>query len=216
MKNLKVSLTAIFFLCHSLVSAQITSREDLIAVVNEKLQEIAQEKDFLLDEDATSLSTSLSTVPISPPGVAAIVILVPATAAIAVHSVVAFVGGLAMGVASGSSLTRIITYIASNAVEEDRYLLNTVAFVNHYRMKLNYSVRSVNGGETFENSCILFVAVDKDEEGNVPFEIDECDDEIIFPQDEKGILRIGNDGEDFWDEWLWLDQSNVVATGTLY
>ena len=82
--------------------------------------------------------------------------------------------------------------------------------LDHFRTELHYSLLDPHINQTINGSCIFFFSVDDEENASVSYEIDNCTHDEIFPQNEKGSLRIGENGPDFWD---WT-QKDVVATDT--
>ena len=92
--------------------------------------------------------------------------------------------------------------------------ISDATYVNdHYRMKLHYRVTHASGSHTIENACLLFFSIDPFGGFNdyvMNFELDACDDSDIFPQEQKGWIRIG----DFVDPSdILMGQSKVVASG---
>ena len=90
------------------------------------------------------------------------------------------------------------------------HIENYVHFVDHFRTELHYEVVDSDSDETLEGSCIYFFSLDR-EESSLSYEIDNCTHDNVFPQNEEGVLRIGEDGPDFWD---W-GQTDVVANGNI-
>ena len=128
----------------------------------------------------------------------------------------AAVAAVAAGAAGAAAVAAGAAAVATGAAGVDEgHFINHVHFVNHFRTELHYSLLNPYSlldpytNQTINGSCIFFFSVD-DENGSVSYEIDNCTHDEIFPQNEKGRLRIGEDGPDFWD---WT-QKNVVVTDT--
>ena len=204
-----------------LSSTYVPEERDLLNLANEKLQVLANENGFVLEEDATSFSSSVGTKAIqltSGFGVGAVssaVVNAPIHAAAGAATgpggaalsagLFALAGGLAIGYVS-------VNPVPSD-VEADPYAKHRT-FFSHYRMKLNYQVN--NNDSFLRGSCIFFFSVDVNQElaeATVSIEIDPCTHANIFPENERGSLRIREDGEEgWWDEKL--GQIDVVATGS--
>ena len=137
-----------------------------------------------------------------------------AAAGVAAAGVAAGGAAAAVGVGVGATAVGAATVgagvgaVIDGGVDEGHFI-NYVHFVDHFRTELHYSLLDPHTNQTINGSCIFFFSVDN-ENGSVSYEIDNCTHDEIFPQNEKGSLRIGEDGPDFWD---WT-QKDVVATDT--
>ena len=67
-------------------------------------------------------------------------------------------------------------------------------------------------GRMRTESCILFYSI-KEDVREIDYEIDNCSNDDIFPQNEEGFLRVGTRTD--WFERHVSDQDDVVANGTL-
>ncbi len=212
MKNyVKTLYLVVSLLGPSMVSAQSYLKEGdrriLLDAVGDDLDIFAQEKGYLLDKTFLRLSypwSNLSpintgTVGVAVAGVVGVGVGVPAGVAVGVPAGV--VVGVGVGVAAG---------VAGGA--EDRYFHHKMLIVNHYRSKVSFSLMNDEGRKVRTESCILFYSI---EEGirEIDYEIDNCSNDDIFPQNEEGFLRVGTHTD--WFERHVSDQDDVVVNGTL-
>ena len=197
----------------------VPEERDLLNLANEKLQTLANESGHVLEEDATSFSSALGTKAIqltSGFGAGAVAGAVGFASIHVVAGAAAGPGGAALSVGLSALAVGIAgAYVLVNPVASEATLDPYARYraVHHYRMKLNYRLKNDGGFPRGRGSCIFFFAVDVNEEETeavVSIEIDECTHANIFPEYERGNLRIGEDGEDWWDEQM--GQINVVAT----
>ncbi len=206
MKNyVKTLYLVVSLLGPSMVSAQSYLKEGdrriLLDAVGDDLDIFAQEKGYLLDKTFLRLSypwTNIS--PINTVGVAGAV--VGAVVGVAVGVGVGVAVGVPAGVAVGVAVR----------ADEDRYYHHKMIIVNHYRSKVSFSLIYDEGRKVRTESCILFYSI---EEGirEIDYEIDNCSNDDIFPQNEEGFLRVGTHTD--WFERHVSDQDDVVVNGTL-
>ena len=204
-------LMIIVLITQTAVSAQELSDERLLENANNALEGIAERNGYLLLREESRLSSPASN------------LLIPINTGVAVvgGAAGAFIATLGVPVVGGAAVVAVV--VAGSAVVvtgsvaggatiiadvELKHEFNYILFVKHFRTELHYSVQDLSTDETLEGSCIFFFSVDR-ENNSYAHEIDNCTHDAIFPQDEKGELRIGEDGPDFWD---W-GQKSVVATG---
>ncbi len=169
-------------------------RQILLNTVGDDLDILAQEKGYLLDK--TSLRLSYPWTNISPINSSALRVA-PTFAAI---------------LALPATPAGVVVIVAVAAGSEDRYYHHKMIIVNHYRSKVSFSLMNDEGRKVRTESCILFYSI---EEGilEIDYEVDNCSNDDIFPQNEEGFLRVGTHTD--WFEKYVSDQDDVVVNGTL-
>ncbi len=212
MKNyVKTLYLVVSLLRPSMVSAQSRlerldeDRQILLNTVGDDLDIFAQEKGYLLDK--TSLRLSYPWTNISPINPGALRVAAGAAAGVA-----AVAAPATLAVAIGAGVVVVAGTVAAPAGAEDRYFNHKMLIVNHYRSKVSFSLMNDEGGKVRTESCILFYSI---EEGirEIDYEIDNCSNDDIFPQNEEGFLRVGTRTD--WFEKYVSDQDDVVVNGTL-
>ncbi len=207
MKNyVKTLYLVVSLLGPSMVSAQSRlerldeDRRILLNTVGDDLDIFAQEKGYLLDKTSLRLSYPWSNLV----GVAVAVVGV----AVGVGVPAGVPAGVAVGVPVGVGVGVGVAVRA----DEDRYFHHKMLIVNHYRSKVSFSLIYDEGRKVRTESCILFYSI---EEGirEIDYEIDNCSNDDIFPQNEEGFLRVGTHTD--WFERHVSDQDDVVVNGTL-
>ena len=125
----------------------------------------------------------------------------------AIAGAVAAAGAVATGGAVAVAGGAVAVAVAAN---KDRYFHHKMFIVNHYRSKVSFSLMNDEGWMRTE-SCILFYSIEENIR-KIDYEIDNCSNDDIFPQNEEGFLRVGARTD--WFERHVSDQDDVVANGT--
>ena len=177
-------------------------RRILLNTVGDDLDILAQEKGYHLDKTSLRLSYPWSNL-LSPINVATVV---------AGGSVFAFVSGL---VGTPITITLAIGGVAGGVagvagVKDPSFYHHKMVLVNHYRSKVSFSLMNDEGRKVRTESCILFYSIKEDLREIDDYEIDNCSNDDIFPQNEEGFLRVGT--RTGWFEKYVSDQDNVVAS----
>ena len=121
-----------------------------------------------------------------------------------------------------------VTFKLGEIADENGFLLSNMSshrifvipYRGHARMKFNYSISPIEGGDYDDGRCIIYFAPEKQNrtETIVDYEVDRCSHETVFAQNERGTLRLGGNGEGWTDRIT--DQHQVVLrdsfTSTLW
>ena len=224
MKTFKTSpfIVSFFSALAITVSAQQTDLESVMFdIIGDDLQKRAEVVGYTLDSSSLRLSFPKTN----------LLIPINSIGSIVLTGTTSFGGGVVIGVTGMAttgfigmfntaiksfSTMAVVFYTASVLDHMDKMNIKSIRFfdfmyyVHHFRSKMYYSVISKENGEIVKGSCLLFFYQSK-EIHRVFYEVDECSDEHIFPQEEEGQLRVGQ-RVDFIEKYL-SDQDEVVATG---
>ena len=173
--------------------------ERLLFVANEELEEFAKGTEYRLLKERSSLSVPRTTVALAVganvgtnTGITAAV-MVPIGAALG--SVIA----PPVGAPAGAAMAGIMSSIAGGIIAGiDSFIFGDGldGKVNdHYRILFHYVLKKkVNGEITeIEGSCLYFYTKDYGRYGDLAdIEIDNCSHDNIFPEEEDGIMRVGD------------------------
>ena len=178
------------------------NEETLLHEVKSSLEPIAENNGYQVKSVSLSYPESSAVMAAVTYATASTVIAgVVVVAAGSVMGIPGMVGAISSGAAGGAAVGGGIIGV----------IIGMVDGFNHLnRHELHYTIKRSGDLLPISGSCLVFFS---HEDNAIYYEIDTCTHVEVFPQDEIGSLRIGNNGVDIFDKMLF--QTDVVETGVL-